>query len=167
LLMKEENILQEGLPSLVKSHYRYNADGALVGVLTPDGVVTEYYYGRDEYLRQRAITDDEVRTDDDLTRKARMAFGNLLAVIKRGVRFDYATMGSNRGFGAWGDFFPDILAPTDAADIVTKFAYEVDFQQLLTSSDPRFTRNADPNDPETPRYHETLTRYEYRQRRIG
>jgi YD repeat-containing protein len=163
LILREENILQEGLIRLLQWRYRYNADGALVGVLTPDGVVTQYYYGRDDYLRRNGITDEEVRTHDQLTAAARMAFGNLLAAVKRGRRYDLATMDLSRG--VWGDFFPDILGATEASDIITKFTFESDFQQMLTSSDPRFTQSADPAaiaPPfETQRYQETLTRYEY------
>src|SRR5204862_5857495 len=107
LILREENILQEGLIRLIQWRYRYNADGALVGVLTPDGVVTQYYYGRDDYLRQPGKTDEGVRTDGQLTQQARMAFGNLLAVVKRGVRYDFSTM--NLSLGVWGDFFPPIF----------------------------------------------------------
>src|SRR5437899_4204395 len=169
LILREENILQEGLVRLIQWRYRYNADGALIGVLTPDGVVTQYFYGRDDYLTKPGKTDEGARTDGDLTQQERMAFGNLLAVVKRGLRYDFAAM--NLSLGVWGDFFPPVFVAnrrnSEVLDVITKFTYESDFQQMLTSSDPRFTQSADPNDPETPRYHETLTNYEYRPQRIG
>jgi RHS repeat-associated protein len=168
LLLREEYILQEGLPTLIRWRYRYNADGALVGTLSPDGVVTQYFYGREDYLRRPGATDEDPWNDDHLTPQARSAFGNLLAVVRRGIRYDFAMM--NMSLGVWGDFFPDVLAPSgsDASgeplDIITKFTYEPDFQQLLTSSDPRYTHSANPGDPETGRYRETLTQYTYRGR---
>jgi len=165
LLLREENLLQEGLPRLIQWRYQHNADGTLIGILTPDGVVMQYYYGREDYLQRRGITDEEVKTDDQLTASERMAFGNLLAVVKRGQRFDFAALVSRSGLGAWGDFFPNIITQTVASDIITKFTYEPDYQQILTLSDPRFTQSADPaavGPPlETPRYRETLTMYVY------
>src|SRR5439155_4742347 len=113
-------------------------------------------------LRRRDITDEDLRTDDQLTRTERMAFGNLLAIVQRGVRFDFTSRVLNRGLGAWADFFPDILASLDPSDMAIKFTYEPDFRQIRTSSDPRFTRSADPNDPESARYREALTRFDYR-----
>ena len=165
LILREENILQEGLIRLIQWRYRYNADGALIGVLTPDGVVTQYFYGRDDYLTKPGKTDEGVRTDGELTQQERMTFGNLLAVVKRGHRYDFETL--RQGSPVWGDFFPPILAPAEASDIIKKFTYEPNFQQMLISSDPRYTLSADPNSPESTRYRETLTRYEYRPQPIG
>jgi RHS repeat-associated protein len=159
LLFQEEYICQDGLRRLVQWRYRYNRDGALVGVITPEGTVTQYYYGRDDYLWVHNITDEEVATHDSLTTSARMAFGNLLAVVRRDKRYDFAQMNLNRG--VWGDFFPDILAALDPADVVVKNTYEPDYQQIHTISDPRFTARADPRFAEAPSYTQHLTRYEY------
>jgi RHS repeat-associated protein len=163
LLLREENLLQGGRVERVQWRYRYNGDGAQIGVLSPDGVIVQRYHGRDDYLRRRGITDADVRTDDQLTAAARQAFGNLLAIARRGIRFDFASLDLSRG--VWGDFFPDIFAPSVAAgpsrDVVAKYTYEPTNQQLRTSSDPRFTSSADPDDPETLRYQQTLTRYEF------
>jgi RHS repeat-associated protein len=159
LLLQEEVVLQEGLPRTLEWRYRYNADGAQVGVLSPDGMVTQQYFGRDDFLRRHQITDEQVPIQDELTVAARMAFGNLLATVRRGRRATFAGLDQSRG--PWGDFFSDVLA-ADPEDVVTKLTYEPTYQQVLTSSDPRHTRSADPADPETPRYQQTLTRHDYR-----
>jgi RHS repeat-associated protein len=165
LLLKEEEILLNGRRRLIRWRYRYNADGALIAILTPDGSVTQYYYGRDRYLREKQITDEQVRTHDQLMQQARMTFGNLLAVVKRGVRYNFT--GMHLETGVWGNFFDDIIDDKNfkegvLLDIITKFAYESDYQQMANSSDARYTESADPNDSGSPRYRETLTNYEYR-----
>lgn len=161
LLFREEYICQEGIRRLVQWRYRYNRDGALIGVITPEGTVTQYYYGRDDYLWVHNIKDEDVVTHDSLTTSARMAFGNLLAVVRRDNRYDFAQMNLNRG--VWGDFFPNILTVFDpkGRDVVVKNTYEPDYQQILTISDPRFTTRADPRFAEDPSYTRHLTRYEY------
>lgn len=163
LLLREEDILENGLSRRIQWHYGYNADGALLGVLSPDGTVIQYHYGREDYLRLRGIADEEVQTDAQLTPQVRMTFGNLLAVVKRGRRYDSALLNLSRG--AWRDFFPDIFSYNRSQsridDIITKFTYEPDYQQLLTSSDPRYTQSADPHALESSRYRETLTTYRY------
>ena len=58
------------------------------------------------------------------------------------------------------DVFPDILG-TDETDAIQKFTYEPDSGQVLTSSDPRVTRSADPDAPEDAEYQRRLTRYTY------
>lgn len=161
LLFQEEYIQQEGIRSLVVWRYRYNRDGALIGVISPEGTVTQYYYGRDDYLTVNDITDEEVPTHDNLTASARMAFGNLLAAVHRAKPYDLAQMNLNRG--VWGDFFPDILGAFDfdGNDIVVKNTYEPDYQQILTVSDPRYTARADPRYPEDIVYEQHLIKYEY------
>jgi RHS repeat-associated protein len=159
LLLREEYLWKGLLRRLIKWRYRYNRDGLLIGTITPEGNVTQWYYGRDDYLRVNDLTDDEVSTDGNLTTSARLAFGNLLAVVRRGKRYDLAQMALNRG--VWGDFFPDVLAALDPEDIVVKSTYEPDYQQVLSVSDPRFTARADPRYSEAPSYAQHLIRYEY------
>ncbi len=159
LLFQEEYVWHNGSRRLVQWRYRYNRDGALVGTITPEGGVMQCHYGRDDYLLVHNIDDDEVTGHDDLTAAARMAFGNLLAVVRRGRRYNLAQMNLNRG--VWGDFFPDVLASVDPDDVVVKNTYEPDYQQILTASDPRFTDRADPRYPEAASYTSHLTRYEY------
>ena len=50
LLFQQEYIWQKGMRRLVQWRYRYNRDGALGGTISPEGNVTQYYYGRDDYL---------------------------------------------------------------------------------------------------------------------
>src|SRR5882724_1895074 len=159
MLLREEYLLQGGLENLVQWRYRYNRDGSLLGTITPEGCITQYYYGREDYLSVYSVTDDEVATDDNLTASLRMSFGNLLAVVRRATKYTFSTM--DLSLGVWGDFFPDVLGATDPNDIVIKNTYEPDFQQLLTTSDPRFTRSADPRFAEAPAYNSHLIRYGY------
>jgi YD repeat-containing protein len=159
LLLREEYIWQERSRRLLQWRFRYNRDGSLIGTITPEGNVTQYHYGRDEYLFVHNIKDEAVATHDSLTTAARMAFGNLIAIVRRDKRYTLDQMNLNRG--VWGNFFPDALASLDPEDIVTKNTYESDYQQILTSSDPRFTTRADPRFAEPVAYTEHLTRYEY------
>jgi RHS repeat-associated protein len=160
LLLREEYTWQAaGRRSLLASRYRYNRDGALVGSMTPEGNVTQYYYGRDDYLLVHDIRDADVAAHDRLTTSARMAFGNLLAVVRRGRRYSLEQMNLSRG--VWGNFFPDVLSAVDPSDIVVKNTYEPDYQQVVTASDPRYTARADPRFSEGPVYSQHLTRFEY------
>ncbi|PEA58358.1 hypothetical protein CON74_23560 [Bacillus thuringiensis] len=159
LLMKEEEIIKEGKPFLLKQRFRYNRDGNLVASLSSEGILNQYYYGRAQYLRKHGIIDEEVAAHNLLTMKERQAFGNLLAVVQRGRRFTLS--GMNISTGIWGDIFPDMLKALDKEDVVKKFTYEPIYCQLATESDPRFTIGADPNHVESSNYHDTMTKYEY------
>jgi YD repeat-containing protein len=92
MLLREEYLLQDGVKNLVRWRYHYNRDGALVGTITPEGCVTQFYYGRDDYLSVYGISDDEVATNNNLTSTLRMGFGNLLAAVQRSQRYDFALM---------------------------------------------------------------------------
>jgi len=159
LLQKEEQVLERGRMRTLTWRYRYNQDGALTSLLSPEGSVTQYYLGREAYLRKYGITDAEVPAHASLTWRERLAFGRTLAVVRRGTPYTLSAMNLANGF--WGDIFPDVLSAADPADIVTKFTYEPDYGQVVTASDPRFTGSADPNSVEGPAYTATLTRYEY------
>ena len=158
LLLKEEYVIEDGSRRLLRWRYRYNRDGALTGMLSPEGSITQYYYGRDHYLRAHGITDEEIDGHGNLTFQERLAFDNLLAMVRRGKFYTFEMMNLNRG--VWGDFFPDILA-SDPNDVVTKYTYESYYQQIWTMSDPRFTQRADPGYAELPSYSATLTHHEY------
>ncbi len=158
LILKEEYVLEGGKRRLRQWRYRYNSDGALIGMLSPEGSVTQYYYGRDHYLLGHGISDDEVSQHSALTAQERLGFDNLLAMVRRGKRYTLETMNLSRG--VWGDFFPDVLA-TDPEDVVTKYTYEPHYQQILAASDPRFTESADPGHLERASYFATLTQHEY------
>jgi YD repeat-containing protein len=159
LLLKEEYVLEGGRARLLQWHHRYDRDGQLIATLTPEGSLTQHLYGRDQYRRVHQITDAEVADHSGLTFAERMAFGNLLATVRRSKRFSLASM--DLSLGVWGDIFPDVVRAVDPDDVIVKRTYEPDFQQILTSSDPRFTERADPQHPEPSSYAATLTRYEY------
>jgi RHS repeat-associated protein len=158
LLLKEQTILAGGVRRL-RWRSRYNRDGALQALLTPEGTLTQYYYGRDDYLRVHGIQDAEVATHPHLTEARRRSFGNLLAVVTRGERLNEERLAL--GGGPWGDAFPDVLRRLHPDDAVVKSTYEPDYQQPRTTSDPRFTDRADPRHVEGPDYDRTLTIQEY------
>lgn len=160
LLIQEEVGRVGGLPRLLTTHYRYNRDGNLVGVISSIGSLTQALYGRDVYERRFGVPEGtRPEQDPNLTPQARLAFGNLLTVVKRGSTHSIGQLSSS--VGLWSEsVFPDILG-TDDADAIQKFTYEPDSGQVLTSSDPRVTRSADPDAPEDAEYRRRLTRYTY------
>ncbi|MEU9856250.1 RHS repeat-associated core domain-containing protein [Streptomyces sp. NPDC047974] len=160
LLMQEEAGRVDGLPVRLFTHYRYNRDGNLIGVLSPLGSLTQALWGRDAHERRFAVPEDLApEHDPNLTPQARLAFGNLLTVVKRGSRHSVAQLQALPGL--WSTrALPDILGATDA-DVIQKFTYEPDSGQVSTSSDPRVTRSPDPDSAEDTEYRRRLTRYGY------
>jgi RHS repeat-associated protein len=160
LLYDQECVIRRGLPRLLQTRYRYNRDGRLTDVLSPEGVLTQYLYGRDWFLRRLAITDDEADSHPALTRAERQSFGRLLAVVRRAQTFGLLQLTS--AARPWGSFPSVTDTIPDSADIIVKTTYEADFGQVTTVSHPRFTRSPLPDAAnEHPRHAETLTRYEY------
>lgn len=160
MLFREEYARIDGVPRLVSSHYRYNRDGNLVGMISPLGVITQLLYGREMYERQFPPDHDyRPETDPNLTQQARLQFGNLLAAVKRGRYYDVNSLNLVNGLWSSG-LFPDILQ-TDAEDVIQKFTYEPEFTQPLTVSDPRVTQSADPAFAEGTEYDRRLTRFAY------
>ena len=160
MIFKEEYARLDGLPKLISSHYRYNRDGNLIGMISPLGAITQSLYGRDVYERQFPPDNDyRPETDPNLTLEARLQFEHLLAVVKRAKYYDVNAL--NLAGGLWSaDLFPDILDTNDQ-DVIQKFTYEPEFSQPLTVSDPRFTKSADPAFSEDAEYHRRLTKYSY------
>jgi RHS repeat-associated protein len=147
-----------GREGLLQWRFRYDRDGRTVAALTPEGSLTQCLFGRERFLRQHGITDDEVQMHPALTDAERMAFGNLLATVRRGSRTTSASLDWSNG--VWGSIFADVF-DAQPEDVIVKRTYEPDFQQVTTTSDPRFTRSADPQAVEAPEYQATLTRREY------
>jgi YD repeat-containing protein len=171
LLLREEYLFAEGVPKLFRSRYRYNRDGNLVAAMSAEGVITQYLYGREYFIRSRQIEDEsDLIRSTDMTAQERQGFTRLLATVRRARYFDLQDL--NVAGGVWGDLFPDIFGafepdPHDRVkDIIVKFTYEPIYGLLLTRSDARFTISPDP-DKQTPaegeheRHAETLTRYQY------
>jgi YD repeat-containing protein len=171
LLLREEQVAIDGIPTLLQTRCRYNADGNLTAMLTPEGVMTQYVHGREAFIRANGIEDEKQLVHDArLTVEQRQAFNRRLAVVRRARQFQSTDLDLSRG--AWGDMFPDAFTAIEPdgtggiRDIVTKFTYEPTYGQPLSTSDPRWTDSADPTRQsaatgEHPRYEETLTRYVY------
>jgi RHS repeat-associated protein len=160
MIFKEEYARLGGLPKLIPCHYRYNRDGNLVGQISPLGAISQALYGRDFYERQFPRGEDyRAETDSNLTPAARLRFDNLLAVVKRGAYHELTSLNLARGLWS-SSIFPDVLQ-TDERDAIQKFTYEDEFAQLVSTSDPRFTRSADPAFVEDGEYQRRLTKYSY------
>ncbi len=168
LLLREQRILENGLPRTLTEHYRYNRDGNVVATLSPEGIFTQHLFGRDYFIRQHGLNANGDVPTDLLTWKERQAFGRVRGTVRR---FGYANFDSfTLTQGRWGDF-PDILngpfpttIPDRSQDIIVKLTYEEDYGQLLTVSDPRYTDSPDPNIlpvNEHPLHQATLTAYIY------
>jgi RHS repeat-associated protein len=159
LIFREESILDQGRLRTLTWRYRYNRDGLLTGVLSPEGVVSQYLYGREAFVRQSGVDDeDDPALLENLTDQVRQGFGRLLAVVRRGRPYGLAELNLARGL--WGDIFPDVFLAAPE-DVVAKFTYEPVYGQLNGASDPRFTESADPEHMEPPEYQATLTTVEY------
>jgi len=164
LLAECQRILEDGVVRTLTWRYRFNRDGALIGTLSPEGVMTQRLYGREFFAMRHGTDSNGDVTTDALTMAERQRFGHLLALVTRAHHRDFQTL--NPMHGVWGDFFPNIINAIDPADSVIKFTYEPIYGQLLTRSDPRFTRTPDPAVQtaalgENSRYEETLTRHVY------
>ncbi len=166
LLLREQCVIERGLPRKLVEQYRYDRDGNVISSLSPEGVLTQHLFGRDLFVRHHPLTLNGDVPTTDLTWRERQAFGRIRATVRRGAyaNFNSFTMTD----GIWGNF-PDILNglfPVNmldrSQDIIIKMTYEEVFGQLLTVSDPRYTNSADPDAiNEHPRHDETLTRYTY------
>jgi RHS repeat-associated protein len=146
LLFKLDSSLDEdGQISKFLWRFLYNADGNMTASLTPEGVLTQHLYGRDQYLLSlgRAAT-DAVTDDISPSASERRAFANHLGGVRR----------ANPGSGVWPPPFPVTTIFPD--DIVTRFTYEPKFQMIASQSDPRVTHSLDPS------ISTRATKYEYR-----
>ena len=164
LLEETQSVLQDGALRTITWRYRFNRDGALIGTLSPEGIMTQKLFGREYFAMRHGVDPNGDVLTDALTLDERQGFGRLLATVKRARRYDFAEL--DLSLGVWGDFFPDIIGAFDPADVVAKFTYEPTYGQISTASDPRFTGTPDPAAQtiatgEDPRYEATLTRYAY------
>ncbi len=67
ILFREENVIRNGIVRHIVSRSRYNRDGRLVAFLSPEGVLTQYLFGREYYVKRHGIEDEEVFNHNDLT----------------------------------------------------------------------------------------------------
>ncbi len=160
LLLSEEYAVIDSLPRWLRWRYRYNADGQLTAALTPSGCLTQYHYGREEFLRAQVLAPGtELRLHEALDGETRQGFHRLLAVVERASPIGPEAV--DLSLGVWGDIFPSLFS-VEPEDRIVKSTYEPRYGQLLTVSDPRFTQSADPNAVEDADYDRTLTRFIYR-----
>ncbi len=162
LLLKEQCIIEKGLPRTLAEQYRYNLDGNVIATLSPEGVLTQHLYGRDYFVFHHPLTPNGEIPTGQLTWRERQAFGRLRSTVARDGYAGFSTI--NLTQGQWGPFpsivdgiFPSGMGKREN-DIIIKFTYESEYGQLRTISDPRYTISADPNAlNEHPRHNETLT----------
>lgn len=161
LLSRETVLAGRGTETLVW-RFAYDGDGRQIATLSPEGCVTQTYYGRQHYYDTNypgesgpdvplPWVDPHLKVADHVT------FSNVLATVKRGGFFDLTRLADDVAF--FGSIFPAATSPNalGGTDIIVKYAYESTFQQRATSSDPRYTASADPAFPEAPAYFAHLT----------
>jgi RHS repeat-associated protein len=157
LIAREEDIWTSGIRRRLVNHYRYNRDGALIGEVSPEGRMTQYLYGRDEFIHDIGdFTEDQLRKRYELNWKKRLSFGNRLAVVQR-FRKKYA---ANFQFpGPLRDIYD--VTTHHPEDIIVKFTYETTFQNIESISDPRYTKKPFTGEQEDNKYKKTLTSLKY------
>jgi RHS repeat-associated protein len=161
VLLSSEQILAGGSTQTLTWRYAYDGDGRQIAILSPEGRVTQTYYGREYYydLKYPGTTVDLPLPwqDPKLTLEWRLTFANVLATVKRGAFFDLTTLSDDLAF--FGDIFPPATSPNalGGTDAIVKYTYESRFQQRATTSDPRYTASAAPTFTEAPSYGAHLT----------
>lgn len=169
LIAREEDTWGSGLRRRLVTHYRYNRDGALIGEISPEGRITQYYYGRDEFMNSPGIdelSDNELYNQYNIQWNDRLSFGNRLAIIHR-----YNSL--KNPFSSFQ--FPNPVAKLnpnstnpediiDKEDIIIKFSFDNIFQNISSISNPIYTDSPfistgkpDPN----PNYKNKLISFKY------
>jgi RHS repeat-associated protein len=129
--------------------YAYDADGRRTTVVSPEGRVTQIYYGREDFYRRQIAPGDpsiEIWQDPNLSLAEHARFSNVIATVRRSATLKLPGLLNN--LAIYGKVFPDVLVVA-LDDIIVKRSYESRFQQLATISDPRFTASPDPAAPES------------------
>jgi RHS repeat-associated protein len=156
ILAFQETVLSAGEETVVW-RYAYDADGRRIATMSPEGRVTQIYYGREDFYR-RAISPGDASVpmwqDPNLSAAEHGRFGNLIATVQRSQILTLA--GLLDEVAIYGNVFPDVLVVVPD-DIILKRSYESTFQQLATISDPRYTASPDPAGPEPLAYSHHLT----------
>jgi len=165
-LMTSDRFVDGGRITERKSFYRYNDDGNIVLELNPEGVLTQYLFGREstisKYFSEReqisgienVISADHVFGSID--ENNRMSFGNLLAEV---TRWD----GVNNSLGDYHQVIerlPDVNKICSTKDNIIKYTFHNITQLLLSASDPRYTKIDDLNQ-ESNEHKIHLTKYNY------
>lgn len=157
LIAREEDAWTSGTRRRLITHYRYNRDGALIGEVSPEGRMTQYLYGRDEFIHAICdLTEDQLRKRNELNWKKRLSFGNRLAVVQR---YEKKYAPTFQFPGPLRDIYD--VATHSTKDIVVKFTYGTTFQNIESISDPRYTKSPFTGNQEDYEYKKTLTTLEY------
>lgn len=130
--------------------YAYDADGRRTATLSPEGRLTQIYYGREDFYRRRVSPGDEslpMWQDRNLSEAEHARFANLISTVQRSKKLTLT--GLIDDLSIYGDVFPVVVNHVDSDDIIVKRSYENTFQQLATVSDPRYTSSPDPAAPES------------------
>lgn len=144
ILVSRESILGgSGLYDIIW-RYAYDDDGRRVTTLSPQGRVTQSYYGREFYYDQNypvnmGLTPPPPWMDATLSVQKHNTFSNVLATVRRGQLFSPL----DEGVSIYDDIFTSVTT-TSADDIIVQYTYEGGFQQFASVSDPRFTNSAVP-----------------------
>ncbi len=158
LLSRETVSTAAGLQTVVW-RYAYDSDGRQIGRLSPEGRMTQTYFGRAYYydINYGTIAPPSTSEDQNLTQAIYATFANVLATVQRGTLFAFSQLSDD--LAIYGDIFPPAKSPNalGGVDIVVKYQYEPVFQQRSMSSDPRYTNSADPNAAESAAYGQHLT----------
>ncbi|HCO93056.1 MAG TPA: hypothetical protein DIU00_03755 [Phycisphaerales bacterium] len=156
LIAREEDAWASGVRRWLVTHYRYNRDGALIGMISPEGRETLYLYDRDEFIRvheaQGLIASSDIRQHKDLEWKTRLSFGNRLSIVRRKQPQHFLAFQ-----------FPNPLSELDNInpkdDIIVKFNYESTYQNLESVSHPQHTKSPYTGLLEDIEYNRTLTTF--------
>jgi RHS repeat-associated protein len=148
ILSAEETIVEAGEQTILW-RYSYDADGRRTATLSPEGRLSQIYYGRTDFYRRQVSPGDPsvpMWEDPNLSAAEHARFGNVIASVQRSAKL--TLNGALDDLAIYGDVFPDVLVVVPD-DIIAKASYESKFQQLATISDPRYTASPDPAAPES------------------
>ena len=164
VLLREQYVIQKGVPRHLQEHFRYNRDGKIIASLSAKGVLKQSMFGRDCYVRTHGLSPNGEINTDALSWMERLSFGNLKSTV---LRDGFFRGGAKAISGKdWGEF-PDIvdgilpLVGDRSLDVVSKLGHDASYGRVEWSSDPRFTESPDPDAIEAPAYYATLTRYDF------
>ena len=149
ILASEETILDGGERTVIW-RYAYDGDGRRTATVSPEGRVSQIYYGREDFYRRTMSPGDPsllMWQDPRLSASEHARFGNIIAAVKRGAKLTLP--GFLDDLAIYGDVFPDLINIHDPDDVIVKTSYEGTFQQLASVSDPRYTDSPDPAAAET------------------
>lgn len=112
LLCKCEGIRGTGnLQIPVSTEYKYNKDGNVIWQKNPSGNITQFMYGREDYVSDNPLPEEKKK------------FGNLLKVIMRSKNSTTVSF--------------DSFELMDDEDIVIKYEYDNYYNQITSQTDPR------------------------------